>query len=58
LGQDGAFFGGCGSLSFIGRLPGLPSNTLMAVGVGFRPLIAILEIKTPFPGKTKRASVV
>ena len=41
LGQEGAFFSGLGSLSFNFRFPGLPSNTLMAVGVGFLPLVAM-----------------
>ena len=30
---------GCGSLSFSGRLPGLPHKILSAVGLGFLPLM-------------------
>jgi len=36
----GAFFSGFGSDSFMGRFPGLPSSILIAVGVGFLPLVA------------------
>ena len=34
--------GGIGSFSLSGRLPGLPSRILSAVGLGFRPLVAML----------------
>ena len=33
--------GGTGSLSLSGRLPGLPSSSLSAVGLGFRPRVAM-----------------
>jgi hypothetical protein len=38
FGQVGALRSGFGSSAFSGRLPGLPSNSLIAVGFGFLPL--------------------
>src|SRR5699024_2602619 len=56
FGQLGAFFTGLGSFVFNGRLPGFPSSSLMAVGVGFLPLVAMRHpslLKNPHQ---KRAS--
>ena len=41
FGQAGAFRSGFGSFSFSFLFPGFPSNSLIAVGVGFLPLVAI-----------------
>ena len=50
--HDGHFnspFGGMGSWSLSGRLPGFPSSTFSAVGLGFLPLAAIgVHLLLPF----------
>ena len=54
FGQVGAFFSGIGSCLFSGRLPGFPCSIFIAVGVGFRPLVAISENKTSFETKNNQ----